>query len=171
MSFLLNTIAIPVWLLILVLISVLPVWLIYLKKIYKKRIKKILSKKSFSGVKDSGKSLDEVLKKATYNSNTQSRSANKEAESRKGHSEHSINHESMPYVKIVLKTLALKGDSGMLLQSMADALKLSNSDIKSSLEYLENNEFIEAVSGGLGTKYYLIQRGRKYCIKRGYIQD
>lgn len=171
MSFLFNTISIPVWLLILVFVSVLPVWVIYFKKIYKNHLENILSKKSLPDINQSDSSIDEVLKKATLNDNIQASTKNKKAESGKGHSDHVINHEKRPYVKIVLKALALKGDSGMLLQSMSDALHLSNNDIKSSLEYLENNEFIEAVSGGLGTKYYLIQRGRKYCIKRGYIQD
>jgi len=76
-----------------------------------------------------------------------------------------------PYVKIVLKVLALHGDAGMLIQSIADNLDIKRNEIKSSLSYLEKNEFVEAVVGSSGDKYYLAARGKKYCIKRGYITE
>ena len=79
--------------------------------------------------------------------------------------------EDQPYIKIVLKTLALKGEAGMMIQSIADALNISSNQIKSSLGYLEKNKFIEGIPSTMGTKYYLIERGRNYCIKKGYITE
>ena len=73
-------------------------------------------------------------------------------------------------MKIVLKMLALKGDAGMLIQSIADELNVKSNDIKSSLLYLEKNNFVESVAGNYGTKYYLSSRGKNYCAKRGYIK-
>ena len=75
------------------------------------------------------------------------------------------------YVKIVLKLMALKGETGMLVQTMADKLNVSSNEIKNSLAYLESNGFVEAVEGGQGTKYFLAERGQKYCIKKGYISE
>lgn len=72
-------------------------------------------------------------------------------------------------MKIVLKTLSLNGDAGMLIQSIADKLEIKSNEIKSSLAYLEDNDFVEAVTTSSGSKYYLSSRGKKYCIKRGYI--
>ena len=77
----------------------------------------------------------------------------------------------LPYVKIIMKILALKGETGMLVQSIADKLNVSSNEIKSSLVYLEENGFIEEVASGQGTKYFLAERGRKYCIKKGYISE
>ena len=74
-------------------------------------------------------------------------------------------------MKIVLKTLALAGDAGMLIQSIADKLEVSSNEIKSSLAYLEKNEFVESVAAGTGTKYYLTSRGKRYAIKQGYIKE
>ena len=74
-------------------------------------------------------------------------------------------------MKIVLKTLALQGDAGMLIQSIADKLEINNNEIKSSLLYLEKNEFVDVVAASNGTKYYLSARGKKYCMKRGYITE
>jgi predicted ArsR family transcriptional regulator len=107
----------------------------------------------------------DVLKKATENWNKNSESATME----KTPGLSTEVSEEQPYIKIVLKMLALKGDAGMLIQSIADALDVGSNQIKSSLAYLEKNKFIESVSSSTGTKYYLIERGKNYCIKKGYI--
>ena len=70
-----------------------------------------------------------------------------------------------------VKEIELKGDDEMVIKTIAHNLKEKNKEIKSSLAYLEKNEFVEAVSTGSGTKYYLAARGKKYCIKRGYIAE
>jgi len=65
----------------------------------------------------------------------------------------------------------LNGDAGMLIESIADNLEIKSNEIKSSLSYLEKNEFVDAVETGSGAKYYLAARGKRYCIKRGYIEE
>ncbi|MCW8988059.1 MAG: hypothetical protein OQK75_10390, partial [Gammaproteobacteria bacterium] len=84
---------------------------------------------------------------------------------------HLSTEAEQPYVKIVLKTLALTGDVGMLIQSIADKLRINSNDIKSTLSYLEKNEFVDVVTAGSGTKYYLSARGKRYAIKQGYIKE
>lgn len=83
--------------------------------------------------------------------------------------EHLADAGKYPYVKIVLKLLALKGETGMLAKTIADILKVGSIEVKNSLAYLEQNGFVEGIEGAQGTKYFLAERGRNYCIKKGYI--
>lgn len=164
MSFLLATINVPFLLLIFILACAAPAWIRWYKKFYNKFIQTGLLKKKLTEVRDTAEEKVDILKKATENWNN-----SVEKERKAAGSLATARTEDQPYIKIVLKTLALKGEAGMLIQSIADALNISSNQIKSSLSYLEKNNFIEAVPGTQGTKYYLIERGKNYCIKRGYI--
>ena len=170
MSFLTETFEIPLWFLVFAFACAAPLWIKWYKYLYRKLIKSSFFKDKFedSEVFDSEIS---VLQKATDNWNASVDHELKSAELKKSKREHDLSAEVQPYVKIVLKTLALNGDAGMLIQSIADKLEIKSNEIKSSLSYLEKNEFVEAVLGGSGTKYYLAGRGKKYCIKRGYIAE
>jgi hypothetical protein len=170
MSFLTETFEVPLWFLVFAFACAAPLWISWYKAIFRKitKLDFVRDKFSDSDVIDQEVS---ILKKATDNWNASVEHELKSAELKKTKRDHDINSTVQPYVKIVLKTLALNGDAGMLLQSIADKLEVSSNEIKSSLSYLEKNEFIESVSGNSGTKYYLVSRGKKYCIKRGYITE
>jgi len=167
MSFLFATFAIPLWFLVFALACAAPLWISWYKKFYQKFIVTGILERKLRKAKKKAEEKVDVLKKATdyWDSNV--------VEKKKEEQQHKPpkieNTANQPYVKIVLKMLALKGDAGMLIQSIADELNIKNVDIKSSLSYLEENSFVDAVAGSYGTKYYLTQRGKNYCVKRGYI--
>ena len=172
MSFLFETFSVPLWFLMFSLACAAPLWIKWYKWLYKKVIKSDFIKDKldeFDVVDDMDEEIS-LFQKATDNWNASAEHDLKSEQLKKSKREHENNSTDQPYVKIVLKTLALNGDAGMLIQSIADDLEIKSNDIKSSLSYLENNEFVEAVLGGSGTKYYLADRGKKYCIKRGYIK-
>lgn len=143
MSFLYTTFPVPLWFLIFAFACATPLWI----KWYK------------------------VFQKATNNQNVSGEHNLKTADIKKSKREHDASSSEQPYIKIVLKTLALTGDAGMLIQSIADKLEIKSNEIKISLTYLKENKFVESVMTGSGEKHYLTSRGKKYCIKRGYIAE
>lgn len=172
MSFLFTTFPVPLWFLIFAFGCAAPLWIKWYKWFYKKIIVgKIMKSDFFDAEEEIIEEEISVFQKATDNWNASVDHDLKTAALKKSKQEHDTNSAEQPYVKIVLKTLALNGDAGMLLQSIADNLEIKSNEIKSSLAYLEKNEFVEAVATGSGTKYYLAGRGKKYCIKRGYIAE
>jgi len=171
MSFLSTTFSIPLWFLIFIFGCAAPLWIKWYQLAYKKLIKSDFFKKKFSDFDDSVDEEISIFQKATDNWNASVEHNLKTAELKKSKRQHDANSIEQPYVKIVLKTLALNGDAGMLIQSIADNLEIKSNEIKSSLSYLEKNEFVDAVETGSGAKYYLAARGKRYCIKRGYIEE
>jgi len=171
MSFLLETFEVPLWFLVFAFACAAPLWISWYQMFYRKFIVTGKLQKNLKIAADVAEEKANILKKATENWNASSEHDLKTTSDAKTKREHLVTEAEQPYVKIVLKTLALTGDAGMLLQSIADKLEVSNNDIKSSLAYLEANEFVDVVTAGSGTKYYLAARGKKYCIKRGYITE
>lgn len=171
MSFLFQAYQIPLWFLIFAFACAAPLWIQWYKWFYRKFIVTGRLQKKIKEVSEVAEEKATILKKATENWNASvDHNLNSEEVKKEKHANLSTEAEQ-PYVKIVLKTLALQGDAGMLIQSIADKLEVSSNEIKSSLIYLEKNEFVEVVTAGSGTKYYLSSRGKQYCIKRGYITE
>ena len=168
MSFLFETFAVPLWFIVFAFGCAAPLWIKWYKIFYKKFIVTGRLQKKIKQVSDLAEDKIDVLKKATDHMNTNANEKNTTKKPAKGAE---MGSADQPYVKIVLKVLALNGDAGMLIQSIADNLDIKRNEIKSSLSYLEKNEFVEAVVGSSGDKYYLAARGKKYCIKRGYITE
>ena len=171
MSFLSEPFAVPLWFLVFALACAAPLWIKWYKLFYQKLIATGRLQKKIKEVRDVAEDKANILKKATDNWNASVDHDLNSANAKKAKHENLSTEAEQPYVKIVLKTLALQGDAGMLIQSIADKLNVGRNEIKSSLSYLEKNEFIEVVTAGSGTKYYLSPRGKKYCIKRGYITE
>lgn len=166
MSFLFETFALPLWFIVFAFGCAAPLWIKWYKIFYKKFIVTGRLQKKIKKASEVAEEKIDVLKKATEHMN-----ANVKDVLKKSKEGTAMGSDDQPYVKIVLKVLALNGDAGMLLQSIADNLDIKSNEIKSSLSYLEKNEFVESVAGGSGVTYYLAARGRKYCIKRGYITE
>lgn len=169
MSFLFETFKIPLWFLIFALACAAPLWIKWYKKIYRKFIVKGSVDKKRHDFEESEVQSVDIMKKASSYWDSSIVEKKKQADADKAKKANIQNDENQPYVKIVLKMLALKGDAGMLIQSIADELNVKSNDVKSSLSYLEKNDFVESVSGGYGNKYYLTKRGKNYCAKKGYI--
>lgn len=71
----------------------------------------------------------------------------------------------------ILKLLAVKGDQGILLQSIADFLKIDSNTTNHALKYLEGKNMLEVVSAMGGDKYFLSKVGKSYCSKKGYLKS
>ena len=71
----------------------------------------------------------------------------------------------------ILKLLAVKGDQGMLVQSIADFLKIDSNATNHALNYLVEKNMVEMVIAMGGDKYFLSNAGKKYCIKKGYLKS
>ena len=171
MSFLTETLDVPLWFLVFAFASAAPLWVKWYKLFYKKFIVTGILQKKIKEASDIAEDRAKILKKATENWNTSEEHQFETSQLQKKRQENLVSESEQPYVKIVLKTLALHGDAGMLIQSIADKLEVSSNKIKSSLSYLEKNEFVDVVTAGSGTKYYLSARGKRYAIKQGYIKE
>lgn len=169
MSFLFETFAVPLWFLVFSFGCAAPLWIKWYLAFYKKFIVTgILQRKLRKTSKTAEEKID-ILKKATDNWNASAKQDIKATGLKKSRDEHEMSSAEQSHVKTVLKALAFNGDTGMLMQSISDNLGINIHEVKSSLSYLEKNELVEEVVGGNGTKYYLTVRGKKYCIKRGYV--
>lgn len=171
MSFLTETLDVPLWFLVFAFASAAPLWIKWYQAFYRKFIATGILQKKIKQAGDVAEEKANVLKKATENWNASAEHNFESSELQKKQREHLVTEAEQPYVKIVLKTLALQGDAGMLIQSIADKLEVGSNEIKSSLTYLEKNEFVDIVTAGSGTKYYLSARGKRYASKQGYIKE
>lgn len=171
MSFLFSTFQVPLWFLIFAFACAAPLWIRWYRWFHKKIVVGKILKSDFFNAEETIDEEASVFQKATDNWNASVEHERKTEDLKKSKQKNDAGSVEQPYVKIVLKTLALTGDAGMLLQSIADKLEIKSNEIKSSLLYLEQNEFVEKVETGSGSKYYLATRGKKYCIKRGYITE
>lgn len=66
----------------------------------------------------------------------------------------------------VLKILIQEGDRGVLMQTIADRMGTSRSNIQHAIQKLVKNKMVDEVVGISGTKYYLTQQGRDYCKQK-----
>ena len=170
MSFIFETFKVPLWFLVFAFASAAPLWIKWYQLFYKKFIVTGILKKKIKKVGEVAEEKVDIFKKATDNWNASVEHDLEKDKLKKSKQKHEISSVDQPYVKIALKTLALQGDAGMLIQSLADKLEVNSNEIKSALVYLEKNEFVDKVPTNSGEKYYLSARGKKYCIKRGYIK-
>ena len=63
--------------------------------------------------------------------------------------------------------VAAGGDKGILLKSVVDRVNISNANVQRAVQELVKRKIIEEVVGVSGTKYYLTQVGKMYCMKKG----
>lgn len=171
MAFLTETLDVPLWFLVFAFASATPLWVKWYRAFYRKFIATGILQRKIREVGDAADEGVNILKKATDNWQAKEEYHSESSELQRKRRENLTTESEQPYVKIVLKTLALQGDAGMLIQSIADKLGIKSIEIKSALLYLEKNEFVESVAAGTGTKYYLTGRGKRYATKQGYIKE
>ena len=170
MSFLTETLDVPLWFLVFAFASAAPLWVRWYKLFYRKFIATGILQRKIKEAGDAAEERANVLRKASENWKASEEHQSESSTLQRKRQENLSSESEQPYVKIVIKTLALQGDAGMLIPSIADKLEVSTNDIKSSLAYLEKNEFVESVNAGTGVKYYLSERGKRYAIKQGYVK-
>jgi len=151
LSFLLVTVPIPLWLLILMIVAMLPL-LIDLFTLWRRHRRGHLPEMQEN---------QSVLMRLV--SIRRSEPSKKDAAAAR----RSRTDEQKRHMSRVLKTMAAHGETGMLLQSIADRAELLTTQVKQALEQLEARNLIEEVPGMNGTKYYLSAVGKEYCAKKG----
>ncbi len=63
----------------------------------------------------------------------------------------------------VLKILLKEGERGVLIQTVADRMGTNTSKARHAIDKLIDNKMVEEVVGVSGTKFYLTQTGKDYC--------
>lgn len=171
MSFIFETIAIPAWFIVFVLGSAAPLWVRWAIKFNKKYIVTGKLKDKFKRKKSDAEMKQDILIKATANYKGDSEyselSGRKDKKS-KAHKKH-IDPEKRENVKTILKVLAAHAETGVLAKSVADKCQIPSLEVNSALKYLTEKQYAEQINSTSGTKYYLTDLGRRYCINKKYI--
>ena len=66
----------------------------------------------------------------------------------------------------VLKVLLKEGEKGVLMQTIADRMGTNITNAQHAMNKLVENKMVDEVVGVSGTKYYLTQAGRDYCRRK-----
>lgn len=152
MEFLSQQVSLPFWLVLLMIAGLIPLFIKIFVRINSIRMK---IKRLMGGSDDEELIIDSQMK-TVYPAHKNDKSAQK--------SKRIIEAK-------VLKLLATNGDQGMLLQSIADTLKIDSNNSNHALKYLEGKKMVEAVTSMGGDKYFLTAAGKNYCRKKGYIRS
>lgn len=171
MSFFFETILIPFWFIVFVFASAMPLWIKWYKKFHKKFVATGILGKKIQQAKSAAEMKVDILKKATdhWNKNSgQAESSESKAKKRKVVKK---NPDSVKKhnIQIVLKLLADGGEKGVLPKSISDKTNINIIETTNALTYLIEKKYAEVINSTSGTKYYLTELGRKYCINKKYI--
>lgn len=172
MSFFFETIAIPFWFIVFVFGSASPLWIKWYKKFHQKFIASGRLKKIFRRAKSEAEIKMDVLKKATdnWNANSELSGFTDSAIKQRKEGKKKIDPDKKHNIRAVLKVLALGGEAGVLPKSISDKTDINTSETNNALSYLIEKEYAERVNSTNGTKYYLTDLGRRYCLNKKYIE-
>lgn len=168
MFFIFDTIEIPFWFIVFVLASAAPIWIKWYKKFHKKFIVTGLLAKRLNKAKSVAEMKMEVFNKATNhwdeNSELSGHSKNKVSKRKKPKKE--IDPVKKQNIQTVLKMLAEAGETGILPKSISDKANIPSLDVTNALIYITEKNFAEELNSTNGTKYYLTDLGRRYCLNK-----
>ena len=172
MSFFFETISIPFWFIIIIFGSASPLWFKWYKKFHKKFISTGSFLKKFKRSKSDLDMKVDILKKATdnWNENSELSGFSGSNEKKRKRVKKSIDPVKKNNIQSVLKVLAESGEAGVLPRSISDISGIDNIETKNAISYLIEKNYAEEVNSTNGTKYYLTDLGRKYCINKKYIE-
>lgn len=168
MSFFFQTIAIPFWFIVFILASATPLWIKWYKKFHKKFIATGILQKKFRRAKSSSEMKEDILKKATdhWNENSElSGFTDSKSKKRKGPKK-KIDPVKKQNIIIALKMVAASGERGILSKTLSDEAQINSIETTSALVYLTEKKYVEAINATTGTRYYLTDLGRRYCINK-----
>ncbi len=153
------------WIIVFVLVAAIPLTLLYFAYLNKKNSESHLSKLKSKKVQHRPAPPQPVAADVNFNFNNNWSNDG----SAYTVTENANNDKKM--AKIILKTIALNGESGMLIKQIADTLELHALEINYPLEYLSKKGFIESVVSQKGNIFYLTPQGAAYCSKKGYMAE
>lgn len=155
LSFLTDTVAVPVWLFILLIAGLVPLFYNLFTLINHFRRGEIVREA------DSDVVLWKIRNvKKSASPKKSSTDISKEQEQEK-------EREKESNIIQVLKVVAAGGEKGILLKSIVDRVSIGNANVHRAVQELVDRKIIEEVVGVSGTKYYLTQVGKMYCSKKG----
>ncbi len=165
MSFFFETTAIPFWFIAFIFASATPLWFKWYKKFHLKFIVSGLLLKKFRRAKSAAELKVDVLKKATDHWTENSEGKVKKRKSARKR----IDPDKKQNIRVVLKALADGGETGVLPKSISDKMSIESLETNNALKYLVEKEYAEVINGTSGSKYYLTDLGRRYCLNKKFI--
>jgi len=171
MFFFFETIEVPFWFIVFIFSSAAPLWIKWSKKFHKKFIVTGLLNKIFRRAKSTAEMKIDVLKKATdhWNENSGLSDFTDSVVTKRKAPKKSIDLVKKQNIQTVLKMLAESGETGILPKSISDKANIDTLDTTNALTYLTGKKYAEVINSTNGTKYYLTDLGRRYCINKRYI--
>lgn len=168
MSFFFDTVEIPFWFIVFIFSSATPLWIKWYKKFHKKFIVTGLLNKIFHRAKSTAEMKIDVLKKATdnWNENNELSSFTESKVKKRKAAKKPVDKIKKQNIKVVLKVLAEGGEIGVLAKSVSDKTEINTIETTNALNYLLEKEYAEVINSTNGTKYYLTDMGRRYCLNK-----
>ena len=157
MSFFFQTIAIPFWFVFFVFASATPLWIKWYKKFHNKFIITGVLQRKFRREKTATDPWNENSGFSGFSESTDIK--RKPLKKR-------IDPTKKKNIQTVLKMLAASGEVGILAKSLSDKAKINSIETTSALSYLIEKKYAESINATTGTKYYLTDLGRRYCINK-----
>jgi len=168
MSFFFQTIAIPSWFIIFIFASATPLWIKWYKKFHKKFIATGILQRKFRRAKTAAEMNVNIFKKATdhWNENSELSDFTESTNIKRKPPKKRIDPTKKKNIQTVLKMLAASGEVGILAKSLSDKAKINSIETTNALSYLIEKKYAEAINATTGTRYYLTDLGRRYCINK-----
>ncbi|MFV2060930.1 MAG: hypothetical protein ACC653_09620 [Gammaproteobacteria bacterium] len=150
-----------VWITVFLLVAAIPLTVVYFRHLNQKNSDSLLSKMQ---KKSAPKQPSELLDlKFNFDNNWSPENLSNEYIVNSG--------TEKKLAKIILKTIALNGESGMLIKQVSDILELHEIEVSYALNYLNEKGFIESVNSQKGNIFYLTSQGTSYCSKKGFLSE
>ena len=150
MSFLIQSVSIPIWFLIMMNVIVILLLLKLFELVHKFNRGDIVKEEHDDMV---------VWKIKTKKPTSTAIKLSTEASDEK---ERKQKEELVQILKILLK----EGDKGVLMQTIADRMETNTTKAKHTISKLVDKKMVDEVVGVSGIKYYLTQLGRDYCLRK-----
>ena len=150
MSFLIQSVSIPIWFLIMMNVIVILLLLKLFELVHKFNRGDIVKEEHDDMV---------VWKIKTKKPTSTAIKLSTEASDEK---ERKQKEEIVQILKILLK----EGDKGVLMQTIADRMETNTTKAKHTISKLVDKKMVDEVVGVSGIKYYLTQLGRDYCLRK-----
>lgn len=155
LSFFTDSVAVPIWLLLIMIIGLVPLFMKLVKLVNHLRRGEIVREEHSDMV---------LWRVRAVKPTARPKISSAEVEKEK-------NREKKDEILHVLQVMAVEGDKGMLLQAIADRMKIGTTKVQQAVKPLIDKNLVEEVTGVSGTKYYLTEVGKKYCIKKGFARS
>ncbi|TDY00580.1 hypothetical protein [Thiohalophilus thiocyanatoxydans] len=152
MSFLLYSVPIPLWLLILMIAVMAPTLIKLGKLAYRLKQGEIVREEEGDTV------VWKVQNRVRAPKTPRGASDQEQAKEKE--------REKKAELAQILKILIKEGEKGVLMKTIADRMGISMIHAQHAMQKLMDKNMVEEVTGVSGTKYYLTQAGKEYCRRK-----